>query len=338
MRTHTPIRGATRHPAWRRLLGAALLLAAAAAHAEASAADATAWPKSLRIGYQKFGTLIILKSRGDLERRLAPYGVSVTWAEFFAGAPIVEAMNAGGVDFGITGETPPVLAQAAPNSSVRYVDYEPAAPAGEAILVPAASALRSLADLRGKRIGVARGSSSQYLLVRALQKAGLQWSDVQVVYLKPADANAAFVQGTIDAWAIWDYYLAAAQNQSATRVLADGTGLVDNYAFFLARDDYLQHYAPAVRIALEEIAKVDAWTQAHPHDAAVLLAQAIGIDAAVLETALRRAGYGPRPLTPVVVEAQQRIADALFELKLLPAHLNVRDSVWDGPSTVARTP
>lgn len=322
-------------PRWRLLGAALLLLCAAAAHAGTEAGDA---PARLRIGYQKYGTLIILKSRGDLERRLAPYGVTVSWAEFFAGAPIVEAMNAGGIDFGITGETPPVFAQAAPNSSVRYVDFEPAAPAGEAILVPAASPLHALADLRGKRIGVARGSNAQYLLVRALQRAGLQWSDVQVVYLKPADANAAFAQGQIDAWAIWDYYLAAAQSQSATRVLADGTGLVDNFGFYLARSDFLDRHPDVVRMALEEIDKVDAWTRDHPHDAAVLLAQAIGVDAAVLETALRRAGYGPRPLTPAVVAAQQRIADALFDLKLLPTRLSVRDVVWSGPARVARTP
>lgn len=150
----------------------------------ARAADA--WPRTFVVGYQKYGTLIILKSRGDLEKRLAPYGVEVKWAEFFAGAPILEAMNGGAVDFGITGETPPVFAQAAEHSVVRYVAYEPAAPAGEAILVPRGSPARSVADLKGKTIGVARGSNAQYLLVRALQQAGLAWGDVNVSYLNLA--------------------------------------------------------------------------------------------------------------------------------------------------------
>jgi sulfonate transport system substrate-binding protein len=296
---------------------------------------ADAWPKTFVIGYQKYGTLIILKARGDLEKRLAPYGVEVKWAEFFAGAPILEAMNAGSVDFGITGETPPVFAQAAQHSVVRYVAYEPAAPAGEAILVPGNSPAKTVADLKGKTIGVARGSNSQYLLVRALQKSGLAWSDVNVSYLKPSDANAAFVQNRIDAWSIWDYYLAAAQKQSDARVLQSGEGLIDNYAFYLASEQTLGEHPKVVEIALEEIAKVDAWAKDHPEDAARLLAASIGVDATILETALRRSGYGPRPLTPEVVAAQQRIADALFDIQLIPAHFAVRDAVWSGAPTVA---
>jgi len=315
-------------------LSAAVLLATFAAGAMA----ADGWPKTFSIGYQKYGTLIILKSRGDLEKRLAPYGVEVKWSEFFAGAPILEAMNAGAVDFGITGETPPVFAQAAPGSLVRYVAYEPAAPAGEAILVPKGSPLKSVADLKGRTVGVARGSNSQYLLVRALQKAGLKWTDITVSYLKPADANAAFVRNNIDAWSIWDYYLAAAQQLSDARVLQGGDGVVDNYAFFLASDPFLKQYPKVAQIAVEEVAKVDEWTRTHTGEAAKLLAQATGIDAPIIETALKRAGYGPRPLSPEVIAAQQRIADALFDIELLPAKFAVKDAVWTGFSTVAAAP
>jgi sulfonate transport system substrate-binding protein len=318
-----------------KALGSVLFaLCAVGAHA------ADAWPKTFVVGYQKYGTLIILKAHGDLERRLAPYGVEVKWAEFFAGAPILEAMNGGGVDFGITGETPPVFAQAAQHSVVRYVAYEPAAPAGEAILVPRDSPAKTIADLKGKTVGVARGSNAQYLLVRALQQAGLKWTDINVSYLSPADANAAFVQNRIDAWSIWDYYLAAAQKQSGARVLQSGEGLIDNYAFFLASERTLTEYPRVVQIALDEVAKVDAWARDHPEDAARLLAASVGIDAAILETALRRSGYGPRALTSEVVAAQQRIADTLVDIQLIPVRFAVRDAVWVGSPGVAaaRTP
>jgi sulfonate transport system substrate-binding protein len=169
-----------------------------------------------------------------------------------------------------------------------------------------------------------------------LQQAGLKWTDVNVSYLKPADANAAFVQNRIDAWSIWDYYLAAAQKQSDARVLQSGEGLIDNYAFYLASERTLSEYPKVVQVALEEIAKVDAWAKDHPQDAAQLLATSIGgVDAPILETALRRSGYGPRPLTPEVVAAQQRIADALVDIQLIPARLAVRDAVWSGSPTVA---
>lgn len=253
--------------------------------------------------------------------------MTVKWAEFPAGAPILEGMNGGSVDFGITGETPPVFAQAAAGSVVRYIAYEPAAPAGEAILVPKNSTLKTLADLKGKRVAVAKGSNSYYLLVQALKKAGLTLDDVNVAFLKPADANAAFAQGDVDAWSIWDYYYAAGQAQSGARVLASGEGLIDNHAFFLASKDEIAKYPEVLKIALEETAKVDLWAREHPDEAAALLSQQVGIDAAILKTAIQRSGFGPKPLGPEVIAAQQRMADALYALKQLPNAITVKDAV-----------
>nr|WP_211255030.1 sulfonate ABC transporter substrate-binding protein [Nevskia soli] len=314
------------HPVLKARLRALAAIVAGTLVLGAAHAD-EAWPKQFTIGYQKFGTLIILKSRGDLDKRLAAHGVTVKWAEFPAGAPILEGMNGGSVDFGITGETPPVFAQAAAGSVVRYIAYEPAAPAGEAILVPKNSPLKTLADLKGKRVAVAKGSNSYYLLVQALKKAGLTLDDINVAFLKPADANAAFAQGGVDAWSIWDYYYAAGQAQSGARVLASGEGLIDNHAFFLASKDEIAKYPEVLKIALEETAKVDLWTREHPDEAAALLSQQVGIDAAILKTAIQRSGFGPKPLGPEVIAAQQRMADALYALKQLPNAITVQDAV-----------
>ena len=314
------------HPVLKARLRALAAIVAGTLVLGAAHAD-EAWPKQFTIGYQKFGTLIILKSRGDLDKRLAAHGVTVKWAEFPAGAPILEGMNGGSVDFGITGETPPVFAQAAAGSVVRYIAYEPAAPAGEAILVPKNSPLKTLADLKGKRIAVAKGSNSYYLLVQALKKAGLTLDDVNVAFLKPADANAAFAQGDVDAWSIWDYYYAAGQAQSGARVLASGEGLIDNHAFFLASKDEIAKYPEVLKIALEETAKVDLWAKDHPDEAAALLSQQVGIDAAILKTAIQRSGFGPKPLGPEVIAAQQRMADTLYALKQLPNAITVKDAV-----------
>ena len=311
----------------------AVFLAGALALGAARADEA--WPKQFTIGYQKFGTLIILKSRGDLDKRLAAHGVTVKWAEFPSGVQILEGMNGGSVDFGISGETPPIFAQAAAGSQIRYVAYEPAAPAGEGILVPKNSTLKTLADLKGKRIAVARGSNSHYLLIQALKKAGLTPDDVSIAYLKPADANAAFVQGDVDAWSIWDYYLAAAQAQSGARLLAPGDGLIDNHAFFLASSNAVAQYPAVVQATLEEVAKVDQWAKQHPDDAAALLAKQVGIDAGILKTAIQRSGFGPKPLGPDVVAAQQRMADTLRALNILPVAITVQQAVatlpqWNG--------
>jgi sulfonate transport system substrate-binding protein len=300
----------------------------------AAGAD-TGWPSQFTIGYQKYGTLILLKSRGDLDKRLAAKGVTVKWAEFPSGVQIIEGMNGGSVDFGVSGETPPVFAQAAAGSQFRYVAYEPAAPTGEGILVPKNSALTTLADLKGKRIAVSRGANAHYLLIQALKKAGLTPDDVTIAYLRPADAIAAFAHGDVDAWSIWDYYLAAAQAQSGARLLASGQGLIDNHAFFLASGSVVDHHPAVVQAALEEVAKTDQWAREYPDEAAAALSQQLGVDTDILKTAILRAGFGPRPLGPEVIAAQQRMADTLYALKILPNAITVQEAVaslppWQG--------
>ena len=78
--------------------------------------------RTLRIGYQKYGTLVLLKERGTLEKRLAPAGYEVSWTEFPAGPQLLEALNVGAIDFGTTGEAPPIFAQAA-GAPLVYVGY-----------------------------------------------------------------------------------------------------------------------------------------------------------------------------------------------------------------------
>jgi sulfonate transport system substrate-binding protein len=187
----------------------------------------------LRIGFQKYGNFVVLKAQGTLEKRLAVQGATVQWLEFPAGPQLLEGLNAGAVDVGTVGETPPIFAQAA-GVDFAYIGNEPPAPKGEAIVVQHDSPIRSVADLRGKKVGLNRGSNVHYLLVKALQHAGLSYSDIQPVFLTPADARAAFVQNSIDAWVIWDPYLAAAERQANARVLTTGEGLVRNTQYYVA--------------------------------------------------------------------------------------------------------
>lgn len=157
--------------------------------------------KVVRIGYQKYGKLVLLKSKGTLEPKLAADGYKVVWTEFPSGPPLLEALNIGAIDFGNTGEAPPIFAQAA-GAPIQYVAYEPPAPKGEAILVPKDSPLKSVADLKGKKVALNKGSNVHYLLVKALEKAGVKYSEIEPVFLAPADARAAFERGAVDAWVI----------------------------------------------------------------------------------------------------------------------------------------
>jgi sulfonate transport system substrate-binding protein len=279
----------------------------------------------LRIGYQKYGTLVLLKARGSLEKRLAPLHVEVQWTEFPAGPQLLEGLNVGSIDFGTVGEAPPIFAQAA-GADLVYVANEPAASTGEAILVPKNSPIKSVSDLKGKKVALNKGSNVHYLLVKLLEKAGVRYIDIDTIFLTPADARAAFERGSVDAWVIWEPFFAAAQRQTGARILADGNGVVSNHQFFLAARPYAKKRADVVAIVIEELAKVDEWAKANTNEAAAVLQPQIGLDQATLELALSRGGYGVTPINDAVLAEQQNIADAFYELKLIPKHINVRDA------------
>jgi sulfonate transport system substrate-binding protein len=233
-------------------------------------------------------------------------------------------MNVGSIDFGITGETPPIFAQAA-GAPLVYLAYDPPAPQGEAILVPKDSPLKSVADLRGKKVAFNKGSNVHYLLVRALENAGLKYSDIQPVYLAPADALAAFSRGAVDAWVIWDPYEAAAEASTGGRILTDGTDLVANHQFYFSSKEFLAENAKAVDIALDALNEADDWTKNHIDEVAAQLSPSIGLPASVLAVSLKRESYGIRPINDEVIAAQQRIADTFVSLGILPKAITVSD-------------
>ncbi|GAA5787406.1 sulfonate ABC transporter substrate-binding protein [Chitiniphilus shinanonensis] len=283
----------------------------------------------VRIGYQKSSlNLIVLKSRGILEQRLAAAGHSVKWHEFAAGPQLLEALAVGSVDVGMTGDTPPIFAQAAGTPLV-YVGFEPPKPQASAILVPADSAIRKLADLKGKRIALQKGSSAHWLLVRALDKAGLKWDDIQPAYLAPAEARAAFERGSVDAWVIWDPFYAAAQKSLAPRVLASGDGLVANQSFYLASRRFAAEQTRLLQAVFDALSDNDDFLEQQPAEAARVLSRAVGLDVPTFDQVVaRRPSFKVTWLTPQVVAEQQRIADRFAELKLIPKPVAVKEIVW----------
>ncbi len=294
--------------------------------------------ETLRIGYQKYGTLVLLKAKGSLEKRLAEQGIEVQWTEFPGGPQLLEGLNVGSIDFGTTGEAPPIFAQAA-GADLLYVAHEPPAPTSEAILVPKDSALKSVSELKGKKIALNKGSNVHYLLVRALEDAGLKYSDIQPVYLPPADARAAFERGSVDAWVIWDPFQAAAEHQLQARTLRNGEGLVANHQFYLAARPYAEKHPEVVSVLVEEIRSVGGWIRQNSAEATQQVAPLLGLAPEITRTAVERQAYGAQLITPDVVEAQQQIADTFSDLKLIPKRLSIKEVIWtrpDGPPASAK--
>lgn len=286
---------------------------------------------AVRIGYQKYGALLLLKDAGTLETALKPQGITVVWSEFPGGPQLLEALNVGAIDFGTTGEAPPIFAQAA-GAPLVYVGVEPAAPQGEAILVPRDSPIHTVADLKGRKVALNKGSNVHYLLVKALEGAGLRYSDIQPVYLAPADARAAFEQGALDAWAIWDPYYAAAVAATQARVLVDGTGVgghghVANRQFYLADRTFTEKRPQVLQAILAAIKDIDVGVAGHHAEIAAHLHAQVGLPVPVLDVALGRLGLGVQPVSPAVAAEQQDIADTFYQLRLIPHAITVSDTI-----------
>lgn len=278
-------------------------------------------PRVLRIGHQK-GWLSILKGRGTLEKRLAPLGVSVTWTEFNAGPVQLEALNVGSIDFGDVGEAPPIFAQAA-GAPLVYAGATVPRPRLEAIVVPKNSPIKTVADLKGKRVAYNKGSNVQYFLVKLLHKNGLQYSDVQSIFLPPADARAAFEKGAVDAWIIWDPFLAAAQKTLDARLLADASGIVNNRLYYFTSRDFVTKNPDVLKVAIDEINAIDTWVGKNRQAAAAELSAVLGLDKSITELQLSRSAFGTAVVNRDILSEQQSIADTFFELKLIPKRLNL---------------
>lgn len=326
----------SRLPMTRRAAAAVLALTAASWFGPSRAAAPPPLPQ-LRIGFQKGSlNLAVLKSLGLVEKSLPL--TKVSWVEFPAGPQLLEALAVGSVDFGATGDSPPVFAQAA-GKDLFYVGAEPPKPDSSAILVKPLSSddrpLKTLADLKGRRIAVQKGSSAHFLLVQAVKKAGLQWGDIQPVYLPPADARAAFERGAVDAWVIWDPYYAAAEIDGQVRVLATSRGLTGNNTFYLA-SRALAANEPALRVLFAALTEADASVQSQRTQTAQRYAEFSGLGLATVLRFLERRNPSPvAPLSPALVAEQQQVADAFAQLGLIPRPIRVADIVWTPGQSLA---
>lgn len=285
----------------------------------------TAATTELKIGFQKYGTLPILKARGTLDKALKAQGVDIRWVEFPAGPQLLEGLNVGSIQFGETGEAPPIFSQAA-QAPLVYVANQPPSPLGEALIVPKNSPYKTVAELKGKRIALNKGSNVHYLLLKLLEKNNLKLSDIQPIYLPPADARAAFEKGAVDAWVIWDPFLAAAEKQLGARSIANGKNLVNNYQFYLADRNYAAQNPKIIQTVVNELTTTSQWIKSNQPAAAAILQQQTGLAAPIVALSLQRIGLGVTPITPQVIALQQQVANAFSEQKLIPKPIKVSDA------------
>jgi sulfonate transport system substrate-binding protein len=304
-----------------------LVTSAVAAFSGLAGAPANAQaPTELRIGYQKNGVLVVAREQAVLEKRFAASGITVTWLDFPSGPPMLEAMNAGSVDFGQVGDTPPIFAQAG-GAKIVYVAGQPITN-GQSILVKPDGDIRALADLKGKRIGFTKGSSAHNVVLLALEKAGLQYSDITPVYLSPPDGAAAFARDSIDAWAVWDPYFAIGEVKGGGRVLAKASDVGKTNSFYIANRDFAVRFPQLVSAIIDALAKSADWAEPHRDQVGQLMAKITGVDVDIQTLAAQRSSFAIGELTDDIVATQQAVADRFFHLGLIPRQIAVREAVW----------
>lgn len=312
---------------WRRLCISLSLIGGALSAGLAQANE------TISISYQRSSTLfILLKRTGELEKKLKPLGYDVSWHEFSTG--LLQSLNAGSVDLHADVADAFALFTQAANAPLTYYAEETAAPSAQAIIVPPDSPIHSVADLKGKRVAVAKGSGCNYLLLSALAKAGLTINDIQVRYLEAPDALAAFRGGNIDAWAIWDPFLGAQQREAHVRVIADGSNGVAQYnRFYTATTAFADKHPDVLRVVFDELNTTGKWVKTHPQEAAQILGPLWGnIPEATVELANGRRSYDIVPVRRDQLAEQQRIADTYHAAGLVPVALKASDiRIWTPP-------
>ena len=241
-----------------------------------------------------------------------------------AGPQQFEAFNSGALDLAATAESPPIFAQAA-KGPVAYIAKTATNGRLVSLVVPArASSVHSVADLKGKKVAFQKSSIGHYLLIKALERAGLSLSDVEPVNLAPPDANVALVQARIDAWFIWEPFVTRAVQAGNGRVILNGAELRDTTNFFTTTTSFAQAHPDVLRVFLDRLHDSEEWAQAHPQELAELLAEKLGLDVPTAVAMHGMTTWGIFPLTEQDVAKQQEVADTWLRLGFLPSKLDVR--------------
>ncbi|QTD40278.1 aliphatic sulfonate ABC transporter substrate-binding protein [Sporosarcina sp. Te-1] len=310
------------------VIAGALALLLSACGKDESTEKANASDKVVRIGFQKGNTLNILKESGFLEKKLEPEGYVVEWKEFVHGGTLLEGLFTGHIDFGHAADGSGINAQAG-NKPFVYVGADLPNPEGVGILVHQDSGISSIAELKGKKIGVLKGGNHHYLAILAIKDAGLALDDVEWVYLQDASQQrTAFETKKIDALATYDPFFAGVEVDLKTVNLTDGKDYgYPNRTFYYANEKFYNEHPELVDLILEATDESDQWANKHKEEVVTLVSKMLGIDEHVIERAVSRREYAVERISDEIIEVQQKQADVYYEIGLIPNEINIRDRV-----------
>lgn len=279
---------------------------------------------TVQIGVQGSGGLFG-KAREEkwFESEFEKLGVKVEWSEFQSGPPMTEAMASNKLDFAGLGNMPVVAAQAA-DIPFKVISQGLEGKKNVAIIVPTDSQITSLADLKGKKVAVAKGSNAYNFLYRGLNEAGLKDTDLEIIQLQPDEAQPAFESGGVDAWATWDPYITLNTLTGKAKVLIDGEQLgVLSPSFYIVREGFADKYPELVTLYLKVFNKAIAWEEENQEEALERYAAERNIPVEVIKGILERSKTINIPVSDEIVAELQQTADFQYEIQNIRKKIDV---------------
>ncbi|MBU9723262.1 MULTISPECIES: aliphatic sulfonate ABC transporter substrate-binding protein [Bacillaceae] len=311
-----------------------LLTLAACGNGDTDASGEASASETIRVGFQKGNSLHILKTTGYLDEALQEQGISVEWRELATGGALLEALNAGSIDFGHAADANAVFSQAAGMPLV-YVAAALPNPEGLGIIVHGDAEFETVADLAGERVAIGQGWNSHYLLLKALQEVGLSEEDINFAYVSDAsEGRAAFESGEVSALGFWDPFLAALELDIDARILLDGEGFTNNRTYYFASEDFANENSELVSTILTELARSDEWANENKDELADVLAAELGIELDPVQRQVNRKTYGVEKIDSNITAEQQDIADVFFQEGLIDEEITVADMVTEDPEWI----
>ncbi len=307
------------NPSRRNLLS--LLVAGLAAFALPDTTRAQA-PREIRIDYATYNPVsLVLKERGILERALAAEGVSVRWVQSLGSNKALEFLNAGSLDFGSTAGAAALIARVNGNPIKSVYVYS--RPEWTALVTRKDSGVASVADLKGKRVAVTRGTDPHIFLVRSLREAGLTERDVRLVLLQHPDGRTALERGDVDAWAGLDPLMAAAEIEGGAR-LFHRDAAANTWGILNVREAFARDNPALVRRVIEAYEEARAWALANPAELKSLLVGFTKLPPAVVERQLERTELTHSAIGPAQTDTILQAGLALQEEGVLPPSADIR--------------
>ncbi|MVP02039.1 aliphatic sulfonate ABC transporter substrate-binding protein [Paenibacillus lutrae] len=270
------------------------------------------------------GLILLAKEKGWFEEEFSKIGGEVKWSEFPSGPALVESLAAGRVDFSWLGDGAAISAQAN-NLPVTTLSLLSEGLKGlNIIIVPAESTAESLADLKGKRIAIAKGTTLHVFFIKAIKQAGLKESDFQLIQLQSDEAIAAFESGAVDAWVGLDPYTSIQTAKNGARVLTSGETLkIQAPVLTIGRTEFIQEHPEAAAAFLRGFQKAIDYQKEHREEVVSFIANTKKADKSTIELVVQNSEYVNLPISKEILAIQQASADILLESGFIKKKIDV---------------